>query len=593
MSKPQSDWARKMTLKEQTDVTVKMMRYAAPFKWMFIGAASFSAFATIMNVLRPRVIQSYIDQYLSLGQGTGSIALGFALMYLALVLSQAIFNYCASYLFSYASEKSVSLVRNTLYDKVLHLGMRYFDQVPAGSVVSRVTNDTETLKGFWRVFYSLFEGIFSCLFIFIGMYVLNKEMALLFLLFLPLMVGAILIYQSLSSRIYRTIRENLSRLNAKLNENISGMNLIQHFRQEERMIKEFEEENDKQYKARLSNISMNGLLLNPFIGLLESLSLALVFYYLGNQYFDGHVEIGVVFAFTQYSTSFFRPMGMMMDSLSQLQDGVVSSSRIQTILNHQELAPHQKEEDIKVTEGKIEFQNVSFSYDGQHKVLDNISFTALPGETVALVGHTGSGKSSIINVLMRFYEFQEGNILIDGQDIRSYAYKELRDHIGLVLQDPFIFYGDVERNIRLLDTSYSLDAIQEAAQFVNADIFIERDPEGYHKKVIEGGAAYSAGQKQLLSFARTILRDPKVLILDEATANIDTETEIHIQESLSKMRKGRTTIAIAHRLSTIRDADQILVLDKGKIIEQGNHETLINQQGVYYQMYQLQTLGAE
>ncbi|HJF16546.1 MAG TPA: ATP-binding cassette domain-containing protein, partial [Globicatella sulfidifaciens] len=266
--------------------------------------------------------------------------------------------------------------------------------------------------------------------------------------------------------------------------------------------------------------------------------------------------------------------------------------RVIRVLDHDELVPQQNEEaDLAITKGKIEFKNVTFAYDNEHNVLKNISFTANPGETVALIGHTGSGKSSIINVLMRFYEYHAGDVLIDGHSLREFSYEHLRDQVGLVLQDSFLFYGDVARNIRLLDTSISDEEIKAAARFVNADTFIETDPKGYHKKVIERGASYSSGQKQLISFARTMARHPKLLILDEATANIDTETETYIQNSLQKMRQGRTTIAIAHRLSTIKDANEILVLDKGRIIERGTHDELIALQGTYYQMYQLQSMS--
>lgn len=285
-------------------------------------------------------------------------------------------------------------------------------------------------------------------------------------------------------------------------------------------------------------------------------------------------------------------MTRMMDSLSIFQDGIVSSSRVLEVLDNEEYAPEQNEQsDAKITSAKIEFKDVSFSYDGKHKVLKNISFTAYPGQTVALVGHTGSGKSSIINLIMRFYEFYEGDILIDGVSIKDYPLSELRSNMGLVLQDSFLFYGTIKDNIRLKNKAITDAEIRKAAEFVQADKFIEALPHKYNAKVIERGASYSSGQKQLISFASTIVTDPKILILDEATANIDTETEVLIQEGLEKMRKGRTTLAIAHRLSTIRDADLILVLDHGEIVEQGTHDELLNQKGVYYGMYELQKSG--
>lgn len=588
----QSTWSRKMSLAEQYQVTKRIFTYALPFAKEYFIAIIFSAINVVVTVALPRVVQFYIDDYLSISNTAISMAIMFLSIYAVLLLLQALSNYLSTYLFNIASEKTVENVRNTIYTKINTLGMRYFDQTPGGSIVTRVTNDTETLKEFWRTFYALFEGLVTLISVFVGMYLVNQQMALLFLVFVPIMAALIWYYQSHSSRIYRTMRENLSRLNTKINESIMGMPIIQNFRQEQRIIKEFNEMNDGHFKARKAMVNMNALYLMSAISFLEGLSLALVIYVLGRQYFDGLLEVGMVYAFTQYSAQFFRPMGMMMDSLSFLQDGVVSSSRILRLLDHQEKVPEQVDySNTQLTEAKIEFKNLRFSYDGKQDVLKDISFTVNPGETVAIVGQTGSGKSSIINVLMRFYEFQGGEVLIDGQSIRNYPYEVLRSEIGLVLQDSFLFYGDISRNIRLLDQNIDDQRIREAAHFVNADRFIDKYPDNYNHKVIERGASFSSGEKQLISFARTMARDPKILILDEATANIDTETEEYIQESLAKMRQNRTTIAIAHRLSTIRDANLIIVLEQGDIIEQGTHDELIEQKGTYYQMYQLQTMN--
>lgn len=588
----QSAWTKKMTVREQYQITKRIMQYAKPYWKEFLLALIFSSGQIIATVFMPRVIQLYIDQYLANASATVRTATLFTGLYAFLLIIQGISNYFSTYIFSMASEKTVENIRNVIFDKVINLGMRYFDQTPGGSIVSRVTNDTETIKQFWNVFFAIFEGFATIIAVFIGMWSLNQTMALYFLLFLPLMVFSIWLYQNYSTRIYRQLRENLSRLNTKINESILGMSVIQHLRQEKRTMDEFEEQNENQFKGHIAMVRMNALLLNSVINLFEGLSIALVFYVLGKQYFDGLLEVGIVYAFTQYSANFFRPMGMMMDNLSSLQDGVVSSSRILRVLDHQEHVPEQTiSPAASIKEAKIEFKNLTFSYDGEQDVLSNISFTVNPGETVALVGHTGSGKSSIINVLMRFYEFKSGDVLIDGHSIREFPYEALREQVGLVLQDSFLFYGDVNRNIRLLDHEISDYSVREAARFVKADTFIEADPAGYKKRVIERGASYSSGQKQLISFARTMARKPKILILDEATANIDTETEEHIQNSLQKMRENRTTIAIAHRLSTIRDANQIIVLEKGRIIEKGSHDELIELGGTYFQMYRLQSMN--
>lgn len=591
-SETQSAWAQRMSIKDQVSVTKRIFRFAFKYWKQFLGAIILSTASVAAGVIMPRVIQYYIDNHLAQMSLTLQNSLTFVLIYGGLLLVQASTNFFSTHHFNMASEKTVRSIRNTVFRKINTLGMRFFDQTPAGSIVSRITNDTETLKEFWRVFYAIFEGSITIVIVFLGMVTLNARMALMFLLFVPVMALIIWFYQSYSSVVYRNMRENLSRLNTKINESISGISIIQNFRQEKRVFDEFSRQNNEHFENRRTMVKMNALLLMSVISLLEGVALALVIFFLGRQYFDGILEVGVVYAFTQYSVQFFRPMGMMMDSLSLLQDGIVASSRILRYLDNQEYIPRQKiNPQAEIDQAKVEFKNLSFSYDGENKVLDNVSFTVNPGETVAIVGHTGSGKSSIINVLMRFYEYQAGDVLIDGHSIREFPYSEMRRNIGLVLQDSFLFYGDVARNIRLLEESISDETIQEAARFVHADTFIENQTEGYNRKVIERGASYSSGQKQLISFARTMARKPKLLILDEATANIDTQTEAYIQNSLANMRKGRTSIAIAHRLSTIRDAHQIIVLDKGRIIEQGTHEELIENGGTYFQMYQLQSIS--
>jgi len=384
-------------------------------------------------------------------------------------------------------------------------------------------------------------------------------------------------------------REKLSQLNTKLSESISGMGIIQIFNQEKRLSKEFAKINDDYYKASIKNIQLDGLLLAPIINLLASFALAAVFGYMGFESFQSVVSTGLMVAFIEYIYKFFSPIQQIMERLAIYQQAIVAGSRVFKIIDHQELVPEQNnKEDCIVEHGKIEFKNVTFSYDGQNNVLNDISFSVDPGETIALVGHTGSGKSSIINVMMRFYEFFEGDILIDGHSIKDYKIEELRSTIGLVLQDPFLFYGTIADNIRLQNKTITDQQIIDACEFVQADSFINQLEDGYQHKVIERGASFSTGQKQLLAFARTIVTDPKILVLDEATANIDTETESLIQEGLERIRKGRTTIAIAHRLSTIKDANMILVLDKGNIIEQGTHSELLDKKGTYYTMYQLQ-----
>ncbi|NSO93125.1 ABC transporter ATP-binding protein [Enterococcus faecalis] len=589
--KYQSEWSRELPLKEQLTIVQRLFRFAKPFRRMFYTAILFAFGLSIINILLPRVIQVFMDNYLTPKTATMQVILTFAAIYFFGVIVKSIVWFFQWYLYSMASLKTYQYIRVKLFEKLHTLGMRYFDQTPAGSTVSRVTNDTETLFEFWYVFLMVITGIFAVISSFFAMFQLSPEISFYCLIFLPILLVVIWYYQKFSSKLYRSMREKLSQLNTKLNEYISGMQIIQQFRQEKRLEKEFEETNDDYLKTRVAMIRMNSLLLSPIINLLYTLAIALALTMFGIDALHSPVEAGMIYAFVTYVQAFFNPMTQMMDFLSIFTDGIVAGSRILKIMDTEELTPQQSVgANGEIIRGKIEFRNVTFSYDGKNEVLKNISFVANPGETVALVGHTGSGKSSIINVLMRFYEFYEGQILIDDRDIRDFPMTELREKMGLVLQDAFMFYGgDIAGNIRLLNPNITDEQIKQAAEFVQADKFIHTLPNTYHAKVIERGASYSSGQRQLISFARTIVTDPKILVLDEATANIDTETEGLIQEGLAKMRQGRTTIAIAHRLSTIRDANLILVLDKGQIVERGTHETLLAEGGLYADMYQLQS----
>lgn len=580
--------------KKQVNILKRIISFAGPFKWQFFWGIFFGLLLAVINAVLPRIIQLFIDDYLTPQTATTRVLVLFASLYLAGTVLKGIVWYFNLYLFNMASEKTVKNIRGNIFTKIHQLGMRFFDQTSAGWIVTRVTNDTEAMKDFWNVFLTILQSVFGLVTSLVAMFVLDIRVTLWILLFVPVLLIVTQFYQRYSSRTYQEMKEKNSQLNSKLAESINGMSVIQQFRQEKRLQKEFEETNQSYFESRFSMTKINALLLSPVINMLYTLSVVMILWIFGQEALVGPVEVGVIYAFTSYANNFFRPLTRLMDSLSLFQDGIVSSSRILKVLDTEEYIPSQNETGkLRIQDAKIEFQHVSFSYDGKNNVLDDISFTAEPGETVALVGHTGSGKSSIINVLMRFYEFQKGDVLIDGKSIRNYPMEELRENMGLVLQDSFLFYGTIKDNIRLKDDSISDKEIIEAARFVQADQFIEQMPDKYDARVVERGASYSSGQKQLISFASTIVKDPKILILDEATANIDTETETLIQEGLAKMRRGRTTIAIAHRLSTIRDANLILVLDKGKIIERGTHDELIAKGGVYSDMYELQNIGLQ
>jgi len=601
----------KMSVRESWQVFKFIFKFLLPFKKYFVWAFVFSVITTGLASLMPFVLSVFMDSYLTPMKATDQIIFYFASLYLILAIINSIAFF---FKWNYLQNGSIFVnqyIRKKVYRKIHQLGMRYFDQKPTGWLITRITNDTD-LFDFWQTLFNALTSLLSIIIAFIALFIIDHQIALVMLLILPLLILAVLIYQKVSTKVYQAMLAKRSELNTKLNEYISGMRIIQQFRQESRLGNEFERTNDEYYGYRKRVIQINGILLSPLVNFLMAISIVVVLLMYSNRSLHAVVEAGLIYAFISNVQIYFNPISGLMDSLSNFSNGLVASSRIKTIMEEKEFAPQQgistsvsKNVDEKFTdrksvsnspiiqEGKIEFRNVSFSYDGEHQVLKNISFIVNPGETLAFVGHTGSGKSSIINVFMRFYEFTEGQVLIDDQDIRSYSKEELRKKIGLVLQDSFMFVASVTDNIKMMNPQITDQAAKKAARFVQADKFIKDLENGYETKVIEGGAAFSAGERQLINFARTIVRNPKILLLDEATANIDTETEALIQEGLTNMRQNRTTMAIAHRLSTIKDADQILVLNKGEIIERGNHDQLLELNGYYADMYRIQTLQKE
>ena len=601
----------KMSVRESWQVFKFIFKFLLPFKKYFVWAFVFSVITTGLASLMPFVLSVFMDSYLTPMKATDQIIFYFAGLYLILAIINSIAFF---FKWNYLQNGSIFVnqyIRKKVYRKIHQLGMRYFDQKPTGWLITRITNDTD-LFDFWQTLFNALTSLLSIIIAFIALFIIDHQIALVMLLILPLLILAVLIYQKVSTKVYQAMLAKRSELNTKLNEYISGMRIIQQFRQESRLGNEFEKTNDEYYGYRKRVIQINGILLSPLVNFLMAISIVVVLLMYSNRSLHAVVEAGLIYAFISNVQIYFNPISGLMDSLSNFSNGLVASSRIKTIMEEKEFAPQQgistsvsKNVDEKfndrksvnnfpiIQEGKIEFRNVSFSYDGEHQVLKNISFIVNPGETLAFVGHTGSGKSSIINVFMRFYEFTEGQVLIDDQDIRSYSKEELRKKIGLVLQDSFMFVASVTDNIKMMNPQITDQAAKKAARFVQADKFIKDLENGYETKVIEGGAAFSAGERQLINFARTIVRNPKILLLDEATANIDTETEALIQEGLTNMRQNRTTMAIAHRLSTIKDADQILVLNKGEIIERGNHDQLLELNGYYADMYRIQTLQKE
>ena len=579
------------TLKEQWNILGYLFGFAKSETAWFAGSVVAMIIASGVSAYLPIIIQRYIDQYLGNQSATFQISLLVAGTYFGLLIAKMVIVYLKDYTFKIASEKTVANMRNNIYQKLGQLSLDYFNVTPNGEVVSRVTNDTETIKEFWRVFLTFFDGFINALTIGVAMFSLNAAMSWVFMAFIPLVFVLIYIYQKISTRVYRRMRQSLGQVNARLSESTMGMWLIQQFNQTERMKAEFDVINQDYLVARTNMFKMNALLLMPAINLMEQIVLVIVIWIFAGQLLGGSiVDVGLIYAFTSYTKSFFRPIGSMLDSLSVYQDGLVAASRGIALLASDQLEPQQAvtRTDQSVA-GQVDLQDVTFSYDGTQDVLRAIELNAKPGEMLAIVGHTGSGKSTIINLLMRFYEFQQGQLAIDEQSIRQLSKKSLRSQIGLVQQDAFMFYGNFYDNIRL-HGDYTDEEVIEAAKFSGADDFISGLEAGYETLITEGGASLSAGQKQLINIARTILRQPRILILDEATANIDTETEQYIQRSLEKIRQQATLIVIAHRLSTIKDADKIYVLHKGRVIEQGKHDDLIDLEGTYYDMYRLQSL---
>lgn len=580
-----------LSRKQQRKILKKLFSFAWAFKRQFFTAIIFAILLSVINIILPRLLQYYMDHYL-IHQDTGiQIIVGFAIVYFIGTIIKAVVQFIQNFAFSMGAERTLESIRSQLFHKLHTLGMDYFDKTPAGSIVSRVTNDTKTLYDFWTLFLMILVAAFSMISAFVAMMSVNVTLAVATGLFVIALYLLVWLYQRLSSKIYQRLREYLSQINTKLNESLMGISIIQQFGQQKRMISEFEQRNNLYFNQRNKMINVNSFLLYPTITLMFTLAEVISLGGFGLESTHTIVAAGVIYAFISYQQNFFNPLSNVMNYMSYFQDGMVAGYRIMKLFANQTTSPNQNEaSEAKIEVGKIEFRHVTFGYVPGEPILKDISFVVEPGQTIALVGHTGSGKSSIINILLRFYEFGEGQILIDDHDIRDYSTRELRQKLGLVIQEPYLFYGDIAKNIRMYDDDISDEQVEQAAKFVDADSFIEKLPDKYHARVIERGSSFSTGQRQLISFARTIVRNPKVLILDEATANIDPQTEQSITRGLAKMRDDRTTIAIAHRLSTVQDADQILVLSHGRIAERGTHEELLKSGGLYSELYELQSM---
>ena len=570
---------------EQWTVLKRLLGYLKPYSLLTLLALSFLLATTVIKSIIPLVASHFIDQYLG---NLSQFAVTVLIAYYGLYILQTLIQYIGNLLFARVSYSIVRDIRKDAFANMEKLGMSYFDKTPSGSIVSRLTNDTETISD---MFSGLLSSFISAIFIFVTtlytMMVLDFRLTGLVLLFLPLIFILVNLYRKKSVKIIEKTRSFLSDINSKLAESIEGIRIIQAFNQEKRLQEEFDEINEEHYVYANRSVALDALFLRPAMSLLKLLGYAVLMAYFGYRGLYIGMTAGTMYAFIQYINRLFDPLIEVTQNFSILQTSMVSAGRVFALIDQSNYEPVQADSELAIREGNIRFEHVCFSYDGVNQILDDISFSVKKGETIAFVGHTGSGKSSIINVLMRFYEFQSGRVLIDNVDIRNYSHQELRENMGLVLQEPFLYHGTIKSNIAMYQ-EISDEEVKAAAEFVDADAFIQELPQGYNSPVSERGSSFSTGQRQLLAFARTVASQPKILILDEATANIDSETETLVQNSLEKMRKGRTTIAIAHRLSTIQDANCIYVLDKGRIIESGTHEELLTLGGTYHKMYSLQ-----
>ena len=565
----------------------RLMRYMLRYKGLSILALLFILMTSIVATAIPLLAQYYIDNYIT--KNIAKAGLYILIIYFGLFILRVVFTFLGEYYFAKVAHSIVRDLRNDSFANLQKLGMSYFDKTPVGSVVSRLTNDTQAVADmFGTIFSSFLNTILMFVVTLSAMIALSWQLTIYMILFIPVMVASVYLYQKLSSRLVEISRAKISEMNTKLSESIEGMKIIQAFNQEQRLIDEFGEVNNEHLRYYTKSLKVDSLLLRPAMALFKVLAYGVIVMYFGLSFESAGFTAGIIYAFIQYTNQLFNPLIELMQNFSILQTSIISAGRVFTLIDNKEYEPVQKDSDHKISRGDIEFKNVSFSYDGKRDVLKNISFSVKNGESIAFVGATGSGKSSIMNLFLRFYDYDRGEILIDGVNIKDYSSKELRNSVGLVLQDPFLYHGTVESNIKMYNENLTREDVIEAAKFVDAHNFIDKLEDKYDSLVTERGSTFSSGERQLLTFARTIASRPKILILDEATANIDSETEELIQHSLEKMRKGRTTIAIAHRLSTIQDSNCIYVLDKGEIIESGTHDELIALKGNYYKMYQLQ-----
>lgn len=573
--------------KYKGNALLRLLSYAKPYAFWVALALILVLVLTWFDLYRPILIGDAINLFEA--DGDYDVIVNTAIKYSIVLAIGFVFNIAQTWILQKTGQNIILQVRRELYLHIQSLSSRYFDLTPVGKLVTRVSNDVEALNEMYSdILVKLFRNIIKIIGLAAVMLVYDYKLALFSFILLPIVILLTVFFRRMARKIYRIYRTRLTDLNTFLSEHLSGMRIIQIFGREERKYEEFHDKNKKLYKAFYNEMLIFAVF-RPLMYILSVLSLMIVLWVGSREVFATVISVGTLYIFSNYIQSFFDPIQELAEQFSTLQSSIASAEKIFTIMD-EEFSIEEVENPVVLPEikGRIEFDHVWFAYDDENYVLRDVSFVIEPGQKVAFVGATGAGKSSILNLIGRYYDIQKGHIYIDGVDIKELSKKQLRSAIGQMQQDVFIFEGDIEYNIRLHDEDITDEDVKKAAEYVNASRFIEKLPRAYKEPVTERGATFSAGERQLLSFARTLAHKPSILVMDEATANIDTETEILIQEALEKLMEGRTTIMVAHRLSTIQHADCIMVMHKGKIREQGTHQELLAQDGIYKKLYELQ-----
>ena len=568
-------------------LTRRLLGYLHPYRWTVATSIVFLSLVSILQLVGPYLTKVAIDRHISSGDVEGLSRI--AMLFLLILVGQFLASYAQTYLMNWTGQKIMYDLRLQIFSHIQKLHVRYFDETPIGRVITRMTTDVDALNELFTAgVVSVFGDILSLTGIVVVMLWLNWKLALVCFSVIPLLFVATAIFKNRVRDSYRRVRSCVARINAFLQENITGMSVVQIFVQEKRKFGQFELRNREHLEANLQSILYYAVFY-PVVNLIGALAIALILYYGGQQVLGEILTLGSLVAFIQYSERFYKPISDLSEKFNILQSAMASSERIFGLLDTKpQIVAPAKPRRLGNIEGRIEFENLSFAYRKGNPVLSDINLSVDAGERVAMVGATGSGKSTLINLLCRFYSGHSGEIRVDGVRIQDLDPGFLRDYIAVVLQDVFLFRGSIEDNIRLWGKPINREAVQEAARQVNAHQFIQALPQDYVTPVAERGVGLSVGQRQLLAFARALAQDPRILILDEATSSVDTDTELLIQEALNRLMRNRTCLIIAHRLSTIQTCDRIIVLHKGRITEQGTHQQLLQRRGIYYKLYQLQ-----